>query len=163
MSWSLLHFKQYVQASLHTDIDLLLQHYFSIQQGGRPFFSLLMKQLVLSNEQSCEVFVSLVQSYNVFTNGNDDFIPVIKLLRYASKSIMAMRQGRKHLPDLYLKHMLTVVQTSSVLKFTHKIKQYDDTLEFNRYRTGDKSNNPKVLYKLFNFALGVHAEMRSLG
>ena len=78
---------------------------------------------------------------------------------------MAMRQGRKHLLDLYVKHMLTVLQTSSVLEFTHRIKQYDDTLEFNRYRskTGDKSNSPKVLKELLNYAISVHSEMRSLG
>ena len=122
-----------------------------------------MKELVLSNKQSCEARVSLVQAYNISINGKDDLIPVIKLLRSATKSIMAMQQGRKHLPDLYVKHMLTVLQTSSVIEFTHRIKQYDDTLEFQRYRTGDKSNSPKVLNELFNFALGVHAEMRSLG
>ena len=78
---------------------------------------------------------------------------------------MAMRTGRKRLPDLYVNHMLTVLQTSSVPEFTHRIKQYDDTLEFNRYRsrTGDKSNRPKVLKELFTYALSVHAEMRSLG
>ena len=46
MSWSLLHFKQHAQASLHTAIDLLLQRYSSIQRGGSLYFFLLMKQLV---------------------------------------------------------------------------------------------------------------------
>ena len=80
---------------------------------------------------------------------------------------MAMRQDtssrRQHLPRLYVKHMLTVLQTSSVVDFTHRIKQYDDTLEFQRFRTGDCLNSPKVLNELIKFVLGVHTEMRSLG
>ena len=122
MSWSLLHFKQHVQASLHTDIDLRLQQHPAIERGGPLYFVLLMDELVLSNEQSCEALVSLVQSYNIAINGKDDLIAVIKLLRSATKSIMAMRQGCTHLPDLYVKHMLTVLQTSSILEFTHRIK-----------------------------------------
>ena len=50
MSWSLIHFKQHVQASLHTDVDLLLQQYSSIQREDPLYFSILMKQLDLSNE-----------------------------------------------------------------------------------------------------------------
>ena len=124
-----------------------------------------MEELVLSNEQRCEALVSLVQAYNIAINGKDDLIAVIKLLRSATKSIMAMRTGRKRLPDLYVKHMLTVLQTSSVPEFTHRIKQYDNTLEFNRYRsrTSDKSNSPKVLKELFTYDISVHSEMRSLG
>ena len=38
MGWSLPHFKQHVQASLYTDINLLLQQYPSIQRGGPLFF-----------------------------------------------------------------------------------------------------------------------------
>ena len=90
MSWSLLHFKLCIQASLHTDIDFLLQHYSSIQQKGPLYFSLLVKQFVLSNKQSCEALVSLAQSYKVSTNRKEDLIPVIKLLSSAIKSIMAM-------------------------------------------------------------------------
>ena len=60
MSWSLLHFKQHVQASLHTDIDLLLQQYPSIQRGGPFYFFLLMKELVLSNEKIYEALFSHV-------------------------------------------------------------------------------------------------------
>ena len=78
MSWPLLHFKQQVQASLHTNVDLLLQQYSSIQQGGSLYFSILMKQLVLLNEQSCEALVILVQSYNISTDG--------KLTSYLSSS-----------------------------------------------------------------------------
>ena len=114
-----------------------------------------MKELILSNKQSCEALVRLVQAYNISINGKDDLIFVIKLQRSAIKSILAMRQGRKHLPDLYVKHMLTVLHTSSLLEFTHIIKQYDETIEFNRYWTGGKSNSPKALKELFTFALGV--------
>ena len=80
MSWSLLHLNQHVQVSLHTDVDLLLQQFSSIQHGGQLFFSLFMKQLVLFNEQSCDALISLVQSYNVSTNEKDDLKPGIKLL-----------------------------------------------------------------------------------
>ena len=90
MSWSLVHFKQHVQASLHTDVKLALQQYSPIQRGGPLYFSILMGQLVLSNEQSCEALISLVQAYNIATDGKDDLIPIIKLLRCATKSIIAM-------------------------------------------------------------------------
>ena len=126
-----------------------------------------MKELVLSNEQSCEALVSLVQAYNISTDGKDDLIPVIKLLRCATKSIIAMRQDtssrRQHLPDLYVKHMLTVLQTSSVVDFTHRIKQYDDQLEFQRFQTGYRLNSPKVLELVFMISLGIHTKMRALG
>ena len=51
-----------------------------------------MEHLVLSNEQSCEALVSFVQSYNISIDGKDNLIPVIKLLRCATKSIMTMQQ-----------------------------------------------------------------------
>ena len=50
MSWSLLHFKQHVYASLHTDVGLIVQQYSPIQQEGPLYFSILMRQLVLSNQ-----------------------------------------------------------------------------------------------------------------
>ena len=98
MSWSLLHFKQYVQASLHIDIDLHLQQYPAIEQEGSLYFALLMEELVPSNEQSCEALVSLVHTYNIAINWKDDLIAVIKLLRSAIKSIMTIQTGLKALP-----------------------------------------------------------------
>ena len=78
---------------------------------------------------------------------------------------MAMQKGRKHLPGFHVKHMRTDLQTSSIVEFTKRIKQYDDTLEFRRFQSSDhdRSNNPKVLIELFNFTLSVHTEMRSIG
>ena len=125
-----------------------------------------MRHLVFLNGQSREALACLVQAYNLSTDGKDDLIPVIKLLRCATKSIIAMRldtsSGCQQLPDLYVKHMLKVLQTSSVAVFTHRIKQYDDHLEFQRYQTGDRSNSPKFLSDVFKFALGVHTKMRHL-
>ena len=111
--------------------------------------------------------VSLVQGYNISTDWKADVISVIKLLRCAIKSIIAMRLDtsscRQQLPGLYIKHMLMVLQTSNVVDFTHKIKQYHDKHEFQRYQTGDRSNSPKVLGNVFTFTLGIHTEMRALG
>ena len=59
--------------------------------------------------------------------------------------------------------MFTVLQTSSVIEFTHRIKQYDDTLEFQQFESGNCFNIPRIPNDLFNFALDVHAEMLSLG
>ena len=75
VSWSLLHFKQHVQASLHADVELILQPYSSIQRrgeggGGPLYFSILTRQLVVSNQQSCVALVSLVQAYNISADGN---------------------------------------------------------------------------------------------
>ena len=93
-----------------------------------------MGQLVLSNKQSCEALVSLVQAYNIATDGKNNLIPVIKLLCCITKSTIAMHLDnscrRQQLPNLYAKHMPKVLQTSSVADFTHRIKQYDDQLEF---------------------------------
>ena len=50
MSWPLLHFKQHVQVNLHTYVGLILQKYPTIQRGGPLYFSILMGQLVFSNE-----------------------------------------------------------------------------------------------------------------
>ena len=167
MSWSLLHFKQHVQPSLHTDVEFALHQYPPIQQGELLYFVILMGQLVLSNEQSCAALVSLVQTYNIATDGKDNLLRVIKLLRSATKSIILMRSDksnrRQHLPDLYVKHILKVLQTSSVPNFTHRIKQYDDLLEFQRFKDGDRSNSSTVLSDVFTFSLGIHTEMRALG
>ena len=59
--------------------------------------------------------------------------------------------------------MLKALQTSSVADFTHKIKQYDDLFEFQRFKVGDCSNSPTVLSDVFTFALGIHTKMRALG
>ena len=59
--------------------------------------------------------------------------------------------------------MLTVLQTSSVVEFTNIIKQYDDTLKFRRFQSGDRLNSPKVLNVLIKFGLSDHTELRSLG
>ena len=88
----MLYFKQHVQASLHTDVKLIFQQYPPIQRWGPLYFSNLIGQLVLPNEQSCEALISLFQAYNISADGKDDLIPVIKLLRFATKSIIVMRQ-----------------------------------------------------------------------
>ena len=167
MSWFLPHFKQHVQASLHTDVKLAFQQYPPIQPGGPLYFSILMGQLVLSNEQSCEALVSLVQAYTIATDGKDDLLAVIKLLHSETKSIILMRSDkssrRQQLPDLYVKQMLKVLQTSSVANFTHRIRQYDGQLKFQRFKDGDCSNSPTILSDVFIFSLGIHTKMRELG
>lgn len=60
---------------------------------------------------------------------------------------------RQHLSNLYVKHMLPKLQTSSVVNITHTIKQ-DQTV--------DRSNSPKILRNLFKFALGLYTKMRVL-
>ena len=126
-----------------------------------------MGQLFLSNKQSCEALVSLVQTYNIATDGKDDLLAVIKLVRSATRSIILMRSDKsnrcQHLPDLYVKHILKVLQTSSVPNFNHRIKQYDDLLEFQRFKDGDCSNSSTIISDVFTFLLGIHTEMRVLG
>ena len=80
MSWSLLHFKQHVQVGLHTDVELILQRYSPIQQGGSLYFFILMRQLVFSNEQSYKALVSLVQAYTIATDWEDGLIHQATLL-----------------------------------------------------------------------------------
>ena len=145
----------YIQESLHTDVKHILQRYPPIQRGGPLYFSILIGQLVLSNKQRWEALVSLVQAYNIAIDGKDDLIPVSKLLHCATKSIIAMRldnsSRRQQIPDLYVKYMLKVLQTSSMVDFTNIIKQYDDWLEFQLFQTRDHANSPIVLELISSF------------
>ena len=140
MNCFLLHFKQHVHSSFHTDVELLLHQYPPIQWGGPLYFSLLMSELVLSNEQSCDALVSLVKVYDIAKDGKDDLLATIKLLCSATKSIVAMRSDgskRNKLPNLFVKNMLEVLQTSSVEAFSFRMKQFSEQLEFRQLETSD--------------------------
>ena len=112
MSLSLLSFIHHIQLCLHTNVELLLHQYPSIQQGGPLYFNVLIHKLVLSDKHSCDALVSLVQAYNIATDGKDNLLPVMKLLHSETKSIITIRsdsRNRHQLPDPYVKHMLTVL------------------------------------------------------
>ena len=94
-----------------------------------------MDQLVLSNDQSCDACISLVQAYNSVPVRKNDSQRIIKLLCCATKSSIAMHSDqstRCHQHTcLNINHILTVLQTFSVAAFTYIIKQYNDKLSSN--------------------------------
>ena len=140
ISWCLLHFKQHVQASLHTDIELALQQYSPIQRGDPLYFSILMGQLFFSNEQSCEALVSLVQAYNIATDGKDDLLAVIKLLCSATKSIILMCSDKAVVVNRFL------ISTSSICSRSFKLLAWQISLiELDSMTINLNSNDSKAV------------------
>ena len=146
-----------------------LQSFKKEEQGGPLYFILLMDEIVTSNEQSLAALEGTVKLYNIANDGKDDLPACIKLLKAVTRSIVAMRadgSNRNAFSDLFVVAIIGVLQTTSVQPFNDKMKQFHDSIEFERFKqVGTKTsfNTPTVLNEVYTFALAVHTEMFNVG
>ena len=125
-----------------------------------------MDEIVTSNEQSLVALEGTVKLYNIANDGKDDLPACIKLLKAITRSIVAMRAGgsnRNAFSDLFVVAIIGVLQTTSVQPFNDKMKQFHDSIEFERFKNKTSFNTPTVLNEVYTFALAVHTEMFNVG
>ena len=80
-----------------------------------------MLHLVVSNKANLEILVDTVKNYKINENvDNKDVTKVIRLLKAVTATIIHLCMDKK-LPEKYIEHLCTALQTTSCPKFNAEI------------------------------------------
>jgi hypothetical protein len=164
MNWSYLHFNNHVEEILYDDVNKEFHDDFDKKQRGGPlFFKLLVDKVITSNENSLSALITTIKKYKIDSDGKDDLPECLKVLEAGVKTIMAMREdgsNRSPLPDKFVVDLIAVLQTTSVPVFNEKMKDFHNSLDMDRLKSGETTINTLLnLQQTFQFAKNYHKEL----
>jgi hypothetical protein len=110
------------------------------ERGGPLFLKLLLLHLVVSNEAKLELLVDTVKNYKINVNiENEDMDKVLRLFRALTATIIHLRNN-KTLPEKYIEHLCTTLQTTSCSQFNEEIAGIEkDVTTSRRIQSANKS------------------------
>jgi hypothetical protein len=121
LEWSFIHLRNHVEQDLFNVIHSEYLTFPADERGGPLFLKLLMLHLVVSNEANLEILVDTVKNYKISENvDNEDVTKVIRLLKAVTATIIHLRMDKK-LPEKYIEHLCTALQTTSCPEFNKEI------------------------------------------
>jgi hypothetical protein len=121
LEWSFIHLRNHVEQDLFNVIHSEYLTFPADERGGPLFLKLLMLHLVVSNEANLEILVDTVKNYKINENvDNEDVTKVIRLLKAVTATIIHLRMDKK-LPEKYIEHLCTALQTTSCPEFNQEI------------------------------------------
>ena len=140
LEWSFIHLRNHVDQDLFNVIHSEYLSFEADERGGPLFLKLLMLHLVVSNEANLEILVDTVKNYKINENvDNEDVTKVIRLLRAVTATIIHLRMD-KQLPEKYLEHLCTALQTTSCPEFNQEIASIEkDVTTSRRIKTANSS------------------------
>jgi hypothetical protein len=140
LEWSLLHFRYHVEQELYNVVHAEYLSFPAEERGGPLFLKLLLLHLVVSNEANLELLVDTVKNYKINVNvENEDMDKVLRLLRAVTATIIHLRTD-KTLPEKYIEHLCTTLQTTSCPQFNAEIAGIEkDVTTSRRIQSANKS------------------------
>ena len=140
LEWSFIHLRNHVEQDLYNVIHSEYLTFPADARGGPLFLKLLMLHLVVSNEANLEILVDTVKNYKINENvDNEDVTKVIRLLKAVTATIIHLRMDKK-LPEKYIEHLCTALQTTSCPEFNAEIAGIEkDVTTSRRIKTANES------------------------
>jgi hypothetical protein len=140
LEWSLIHFRHHVEQELYNVVHAEYVSFPPEERGGPLFLKLLLLHLVVSNEANLELLVDTVKNYKININvENEDMDKVLRLLKAVTATILHLRND-KTLPEKYIEHLCTALQTTSCSQFNEEIAGIEkDVTTSRRIQSANKS------------------------
>lgn len=123
LQWSYHFLKHNIEPQLMSRLQQHYEKYDPLEQGGPLLFSLLLTELLYTNETSIKAITSQIEKYKISTLPGENVKVASAILLSVSRRIWFSKEQK--FPDRFVDTIIAVLQTTSVPKFNAQFAQIE--------------------------------------
>ena len=120
LQWSYHFLKNNIEPELMSRLQQRYEKYTKLEQGGPLLFSLLLAELLYTNESSIKALVTQIEKYKISSLPNENVKVASAIILSVSRRIWFSKKQK--FPDRYIDTIFGVYQTTSVPDFNSQFK-----------------------------------------